>query len=235
MSRFGGWIAAALAFATMLAVGPARAQDRTGDPASPEPGSASAGAAPGSRPLTGRALVYLDAEEGVDEFVRVFVFEVVRGRLRDHGLAVSRGEASDSRPSAMVCLRDRGCARALQREHGAPLVLAFHIARAQDELLVTWRRSDAISEAPASIQDNEGGVAAALARTLMELQPERLPCVAQLETELDVALTVDGAAAQSPVLVEPGEHRARAVTAGRAPWSGSLRCAGGRVLRIAVR
>ena len=221
---------AALTWAALLSVASVgRAQG-----ASPaEPAISDQGAH--ARPLTGRALVYLDADEGVDEFVRVFLFEVIAGRLREHGLAVTRGRAAASGTPPLTCLADAECARDLQRAQTAPLVLAFHIARVGDELLVTWRRSDAPTAEPSSVQDGEGGVAAALAQTLMELEIERVPCVVLVESELEVSLSVDGARVQSPAVVGPGDHRTVAVVRDRDPWSGPLRCAGGRVLRIGVR
>jgi len=188
-----------------------------------------------AHPLTGRALVFLEADEGVDEFVRVFVFEVIAGRLRDHGLAVARGDTADAAQPPMTCLQDEACVRALQREHTAPLVLAFHIAQASETLTVTGRRSDAMAEPPLSIEDGEGGVAAALAQLLMELEIEAVPCVVLFESSIPVTFSVDGAEVQSPALVGPGDHRARAVAAEREAWSGALTCAGGRVLRVEAR
>ncbi|HHH30058.1 MAG TPA: hypothetical protein ENK57_17175 [Polyangiaceae bacterium] len=190
-------------------------------------------------PLTGRALILLEADDDVDEFVRVFVYEVVVGRLRDHGLIVERGDASAlgsaQGTSAMRCLADRACTARLQRRQRATLVLAFHFAMAGGQIVITWRRSDAISRAPLRLRGDEGSVAASLARTLLRLDVGALPCVVTLSAEFPVALQIDGERASAPALVDPGAHTARAQASGREPWQGPLVCGGGRVLRVSVR
>ncbi len=202
-----------VALACLLAVAPAPACAQREGPA-----------------LTGRAVVFLDAEEGVEPFLAVFLYEVIAGRLREHGFAVARGEvAAEPRPPG-ECLASVECARAAMARHAAPFLIALHLAVAGGRLSVTWARSDGAATPP--LEGDEGAVAAALAEAIQALEPSRLPCVFTVESSLGATVEIDGSPATAPGVVASGVHRVTVRAPGRDPWSGRLTCAGARVLRV---
>ncbi|MEZ4338789.1 MAG: hypothetical protein R3B82_19400 [Sandaracinaceae bacterium] len=179
---------------------------------------------------TGRAVVFLDADEGVEPFLGVFLYEVVAGRLRDHGFAVVRGDASAEASAPLTCLASRECARATMARRSAPFAIALHLAERDGRLTVTWARSDGVATTP--LEGDEGTVAAALVEALGALEPARLPCVWTLEASVAATIEIDGARARAPGVVDPGSHRVTVRAPDRDPWSGPLTCAGARVLRV---
>lgn len=203
---------ATLAFAVALLLAPVAAAQREG-PA-----------------LTGRAVVFLDAEEGVEPFLGVFLYEVVAGQLREHGFAVVHGEVAAEPTSPRECLASPDCARDVMARLSAPFAIALHLAMTDGRLTVTWARSDGADTPP--LAGDEGAVAAALAEAIGAIEPAVLPCVWTLESSVGARVEVDGAPTGAPGVVTAGAHRVTVRAPGRDPWSGPLTCAGARVLRL---
>lgn len=185
--------------------------------------------------LTRRAVIFLEAGEDVDQFVRVFVHEVVATALRDRGFAVARGDLVGRDESPMACLVRESCARALVASEEAPLILAMQIEASGERLTLRWRRSDAAEPDAQVLEGAEGEVATQLAMALGALDLEALPCVVVIDSALRVAVVVDGQPLATPGVIEAGEHRATVRSEGREPWNGPLQCTGGRVLSVRAR
>lgn len=227
-----GALSASLSFAAL-------AQPPTREAVAPAAGANDA-SSPRREGAPPRALVVVSTPTALDAFVPAFAYELVAAPLRAAGFDVIppqvAGAALRAQPRGEACAADPSCLRALARSVGAGTVVSLVLTGPREGVARYGHLGRELAEG-AIAGSSDRALADALQTVAATLTEEPAPCRVVFDA-VDVAprWRVDGALAVGrEIFVGPGEHRVTAETEGRAPWRGTLRCEGGRGLRVRAR
>ncbi|MFK7989689.1 MAG: hypothetical protein AB8I08_26965 [Sandaracinaceae bacterium] len=181
------------------------------------------------------AALLVDAASEVDAFTKMYLYEVISGRLQQLGFAVTAGDPGAASRPALQCVESAECRAPLMQTLHAPWLIAVHLQPSgEGRLRVSLRTSDGSARLDA--EDEEAAIATALDRALSSIDASTIPCLVVLDSEVrNTEFRLRGETTTLPSLVVPGEHDARLDAPGRHAWEGSLVCRGGGVLRVRVR
>lgn len=222
------WVlGACVLIASMLAVG-ARAEDE-GKP---------------------RAAVIVTADPNVDPFLRIYVFEVAAGVLRERGFEVAPPNAAAARLAQIgktpaECAADDACLRDLALRVRAPTIILANVSPGGERLVVlkvfpSTVRSDGIDRAtPLDASVPEVELAGRLRGALAPVADGPTPCQVEVDAPdgLRVTVSIDraGPIERFPAFIAAGRRTVRIAAPGRAPWTGPLECEAGAVYNLRVR
>lgn len=198
------------------------------------PAAASAQSAPTGRASRHAALL-VDAGADVDAFTKMYLYEVVAGRLAQLGFAVTAGDPGAAPRPPLECVEHAECRTTLMQTLNAPWLIAVHLQPSgEGRLRVSMRTSD--GSASLDAEDEEAAIATALDGALAAVDADGIPCLVVLDSEVSgTEFRLRGETTELPSLVVPGRHDARLDAPGRDAWEGPLVCRGGGVLRVRVR